>query len=282
MPTLKEYIELARSAKDDVRIIYEAIEEEVNDDATLANLETVSKTSVEGLWIFVYAFMSWFFQEFVLAPFKIEIQNAIDNNVNPNDRWWAAEVKKFQDGDPLLFDETTKRYYYETIDPFKQIVKFVAIVNQAGLCTIKVAKANKEPLTSDELDRLRVFRSEVQPSGANIEEISIESDKLKAPITVYYNALRTEAFIKPLVEEAITNYLDNLPFNGRFSLTKYKNAIEAVPDVFDIVRGVFEARPDEEVAFSVIEREYDPLAGHIQIDPAFPLDDMIVYIPVNG
>jgi hypothetical protein len=280
MPELKDYIDLVTSAKDDVKSIYQAVEDEVNQDATLADLDTISKTSVEGLSLYVSAFLCWFFETIILKPFQTEIETKIADNINPNDRWWAAEVLTYQDGDDLLFDDTTKRPYYAVIDTTKQIIKFVAVKTTSGLCAIKVAKDSKVPLSNDELTRFKAWVSDVQPSGANIEVITLESDKIKTPVTVYYNALIALNIVQAAVEDSVNNYLNNLPYNGKFSLTKYKDAIDATTNVIDSTLGTFEARPDAEITFSAIDREYEPLAGHIQIDPAFPLSTIISYVPV--
>ena len=282
MPTLQDYIELARQSKAQIRTIYETIEGEVNDDVTLDNLDTISKTSVEGLWIYIPAFCTWFFEQYVLVDFKKGIQDTIDNNTNLNDRWWATEIKKFQDGDTVLFNDATKRPYYAVIDTSKQIIKYAAVVSNSGLTTVKVAKEGKVKLSNDEMSRLSEFGNDSQPSGANIQYETYNPDKLKAPIKVYFNALRTVDYIQPIVEAAIINYLDNLPYNGRFRTSAYVDAIQKVIDVVDVEPLVFEAKPEGSSDWIIIDRVYDPLSGTVDISTDLSLIDAVTYIPVSS
>lgn len=282
MPTLQETLENSRFVKEKLPEIHRIIADEANNDANLAELESISRTSNEGLFIYIPAYISAFFEEYVFKLFRSQIQSVIDNNTNLNDRWWATEIKKFQDGDELLFSASNKRPYYAVIDPDKQIIKYAAVVSQGGFSQVKVSKTDKEPLGPDELSRAIAYMREVQPSGANCEMVSLPSDKIKTPVTVYYNALKSEEVIAPLVEAAINNYLDNLEYNGDFYKSKFQDAIQAVPDVVDVVLGDFEARPNAEPSFTVFSRIYNPVSGVIEIDPDFPLEDAITYIPSNG
>lgn len=278
--TLNEWIELVKLNKENIKTAYTEIEGEISDNATLASLNSVSRTSVYKLWIYVPAFVCWFFENYIFVVFKKDIETIISQNEFLTDRWLSTEMKKFQDGDTLVINNTSKRPYYATIDETKQIIKYVSVVSVAGSTTVKVAKADKVPLTNPELTRASAYLNDIQPTGSNIGLFTAASDQIKTPMTVYYNALRDEAEMKVLIQAAITDYLDNLPFNGEFLLSKLFDQIQSVQDVKDIVFGNFEAKPAAGVSYTPITRNYMPLAGHLVIDPSFDLDTNITYAPL--
>lgn len=279
MPTLSEYLQLTKTFKKDIKTVYSNIEDEVNNDITLNDLDNISKTSKEGLMLYLPAYIAWFFEEYILKVFKKDIQTLIDSNVSKTDIWYTTEMKNFQDGDALLFNTETKKYYYAVPDDSKKIVKYCSATSLGGICTVKLAKENRVALTSDELNRAKSYGDRVQPGGANIEYISINPDKLKCPTTVYYNPLRNEADIKASVEAAIEAYLLLLNSKGEFNTNKFEDAIQSVTDVERIKLGTFEGRADAGSFVEITDIVYLTYSGFIEVDPDFPLSTIITYIP---
>ena len=280
MPLLSDYITLAQSFKDNIKQVWSILEDEVNNDITLDDLDNVSKTSKEGLLLYIPAYMTWFFETYILNTAKSDIQAIIDNNISPTDPWWQSEMKKFQDGDSLLYDPVTRKYYYAVIDATKNIIKYCSVTSGGGMATIKVLKDGKVPVSTAEYGRIKAYMNSVQPSGANLSLRSINSDKLKLPTTVYYNALRNVSDIQPLVEAAVNGYLDNLSFNGEFNLNFYEDAIQAVADVKRVKLGDIQGRPDSEGYADITDVVYLTYSGAVEVDPDFPLSVVITYVPI--
>lgn len=283
MRTISDIFTLGQEAKSRVRELYELLENEVNEEANLDDLDTTSKTSIWSLWLYVFAAMSWLL-EGVFNAFKKETVQIIDASIAGTDRWLAAEVRKYQHGDTLIFNEDTYKYDYPTVDSEKQIVKRVAVVSGVGLTTVKVAKEVDEvpvALTTEELNGLRAYVNLKQWAGSNIDTVSYASDKIKLPIDVYFNALTPLSTIQQRVEAAVLAYLANLDFNGTVYLSKVVDAIQAVEGVVDVTLSNVEARSDLG-SFSPVDRIYNPLSGYVEIDPDFSLEDTINYTASNG
>lgn len=282
MPTLSEYLTLTNLYKKDIKIVYANIEEEVNNDITLDDLDNVSKTSKEGLMLYIPAYFTWFFENYILKVFKSDVQTLIDANTSQTDEWWSTNMKQFQDGDTLLFDTTTKKYYYATLDVTKQIITYCSVTSIGGLCTVKVAKADRTPLSSPELSRAAAYGDRVQPSGANIEYVSVASDKLKCPTVVYYNPLKDSSAVQTAVEAAINAYLQVLNSKGEFNINKFEDSIQSIIDVTRVKRGTIEAKANGGAYVTITDIVYETYSGFIEVDAAFPLSTVITYLPDNG
>lgn len=277
--TVTEILDQINTAKQRIGEIYTAINNEISADADLSALTSVSKTAVYRLWMYIWAVMS-FIQEELFGEAKAEMQTIVDNAIPGTDRWLALEVKKFQYGDSLSFDDETGDYFYAVIDPAKQIIFRVAISSNAGQSTVKVAKddgsGNPIALSTDQLNALKSYIQQIQYAGSNIITVSLPSDKIKLPITIYYDAITPLPTLQSNVEAAINGYLAELDFNGTFYISKLVDAIQAVENVEDVVIGSVEARSDAG-AFNPVSRIYLPVSGYLEVDSGFPLSTTITY-----
>ncbi|MFT5890173.1 MAG: hypothetical protein ACI9Y7_000262 [Dokdonia sp.] len=122
--------------------------------------------------------------------------------------------------------------------------------NQVGVVFMKVAKdegGNIVALNADEQGRLREFIRRIKDAGNQIQISSIPGDKLKLDLRVYVDPLLiyvnpdnpndddngilvSSGSVKP-VEEAITEYLKNIEFNGALVKTFLVDAIQGTQGV---------------------------------------------------
>lgn len=122
--------------------------------------------------------------------------------------------------------------------------------NQVGVVFMKVAKdegGNIVALNADEQGRLREFIRRIKDAGNQIQISSIPGDKLKLDLRVYVDPLLiyvnpdnpndddngilvSSGSVKP-VEEAITEYLKNIEFNGALVKTFLIDAIQGTQGV---------------------------------------------------
>lgn len=254
--------------------IASAIEADKATKPELAALGSTSATSLWGLIRDVVARAVWVLEN-MMDVFSKEIDDRIAAAVPGTDRWLAGEARKFQYGDPLVFDSLTSRYYYQTPDPAKNIISQVAVQSAAGTALVKVTKADG-PLTVDEMSAFRAYLNQVQFAGSNVAALSRNPDRLRLPLAIYYDANYELPKIKTDVEAAILAYLQNLPFNGVLRLSALTDAVQAVPGVKDVTHAGVEARPDLGDMVRVA-RLYNPLSGQVTIDPDYPLATTITY-----
>ncbi|MFD0997670.1 hypothetical protein ACFQ21_00060 [Ohtaekwangia kribbensis] len=282
MRTIAEILEQINIAKQRINEIYLSITGEVNSDATLAGLTSASKTAEFKLWIYIWACMSYI-QEQVWEEKRLEIEEEVNNSVAGTDQWLQQELLKFQYGDALLINTTTKKPYYAVIDATKQIVKRCAVVSSGGVTQIKVAKENGSgdpiALSAPELSAFASYMKKIQFAGSNLgAPVSLASDKLNAPMTVYYNGTVVLDDMKALVQAAFNNYLKNLPFNAEYKISAHQDYIQAVANVNDVVIGVVQAKANAG-SYGTVNRVYYPAAGYLERDATIDFDTMITYVP---
>lgn len=278
--TINEILTEANAAQNRLGELYTVITNEVNADANLDGLTSTSKTAEFNLWKYIWSAMAYI-QEAIWDERKSEIQSIADSAIPGTEPWFQKELLKFQYGDSLSFDAVTKRYFYAVIDEAKQIIKRCAVISNGGLTQVKVAKESAGlpvPLLGPELSALLSYMRQIQWAGANVATpVSLTSDKINAPLTIYYNGTVDLIALKALVEDAFTNYLKALPFNGEFKITSLLDAIQAVPNVNDVVAGTIEAKLNAG-SYGTVNRIYIPGAGYIEKDPGISFAVMLTYV----
>jgi hypothetical protein len=101
---------------------------------------------------------------------------------------------------------------------------------------------------------------------------------MNAPMTVYYNGLRTLDDMKVIVQAAFNNYLASLPFNGQYSINKHGDFVEASSvDIYQVDMGVVQAKADGG-AYVNVNRVYLPYAGYLERDSAIDFNTMVTYV----
>lgn len=271
-----------QSFKDSISAYYTLIYNEVQADANLDGLTSSSKTSEFNLWMWMFAGMS-VIMDGIWEERQQIIFDKVDSGIAGTDRWLQRELLTFQYGDSLSWDDTIGKYYYAIIDATKQIIKRCAVVSAGGVTNIKVAKldggGNPVALSGPELSAFTSFVRQVQWAGGNIlDPISLASDKLNAPMTVYYNGTRTLADMQVIVEAGFNGYLSSLPFNGEYSVNKHGDFVENQSvDIYEVNMGGVQAKPNGG-GYSSVPRVYGPASGYIEKDPAIAFGTMITYV----
>lgn len=279
--TINEILTEANAAQQRLGELYTVITNEVEADADLSGVTSTSKTAEFNLWKYVWSAMA-FIQEAIWDERKAEIQAIVDLQIPGTDRWLQKELLKFQYGDSLVFDSATAKYSYAVIDPTKQIIKRCAVTSVGGVTQIKVAKedGSGDPvaLESAELTAFTAYVRQIQWAGANVgNPTTANSDKLNAPMTIYYDGTIKIGDFKPLVQAAFNAHLAALPFNGEYQITAHQDAVQAVPGVNDVIVGTVQAKADGG-SYANVNRIYLPIAGYIERDTAIDFDTMITYV----
>lgn len=264
-----------------VKEIFEEINQEIATDATLSDLNSVSKTAKYKLYHYVSAVINWI-QQTLWDEKKAQIERIFDERLSQNDFWLSLEIRKFQYGDSLEVDETTGEYGYALIDEDKQIIKRVAVTSASGFYTAKVAKEDGEgdpiPLDAGELQSLTTYLDAIV-LGNNGRAISINADRAKIQYKIFYSPVRALDEIKTDVEAAINTYLATLDFKGQYLRWKFEDALQLVDDVEGYERTLTEFRTDAGI-FAEIESIYLPSSGYIRIDDDFPLVENLSYVAI--
>lgn len=197
-----------------------------------------SRISLESLLLYIVAFAQWTLEKL----FDTHTQEVIDYiaTMKPHTlRWYVEKSKAFLYGLPLV--EGTDTYdtqnYTDDEVAAKRIISFAACTEHNATLYLKVAKAGPTPLDEEEKAAFVAYLHEIKDAGVRIDVISKESDYLKLNMVVYYNPLlinsngESKSSGNKVVEEAIKNYIENIPFNGEFRKNELVDAIQLVEGV---------------------------------------------------
>lgn len=257
------------------------------DDAQtfLQDLTTTSKVGIWRLFLWTVAVAIWA-HEVLFDRYEAKILDLKYKLITHTPIWWQLRALEFQFGDTLVWNGA--QFVYDPIDVSARIVKRSAVVTSSGVVRIKVAKLDGDglpiPLSGPEITAFTAFANEQAPAGINVIVISADPDLLKVEYTVYYDplvlapdgSLLTDPAVFP-VENAINAHIRNLPFNGVLNLTALTDSVQAAEGVTDPILTTAAAKYGL-TAYVTIDANYIAYAGHMKIDPAFPLSSSITYL----
>lgn len=217
-----------------------------------------------------------------------DIQDLIATKTPGTLFWYKQQALLFQFGHALEWDATNMRYSYAMTDESSRIIKLCAVAQSGGFLTMKLAKLDSsgspEKLTPLELNAFKLnYMERVKYAGVIINYISDDADLMKLSLKVYYDpsilapdgSLLTDPSKYP-VNDAVSEMLYLMPFNGKFNTTSLIDWLQQVPGVVNPLLIGCEARYGSNPYQPVVDY-YMPYSGYIKIDPLFPLT--INYIP---
>jgi len=256
--------------------------------ALLNDITTPSRVAEWRLMQWIVAVAIWSHEK-LWDLFKAEVEDIAANAVYGTPRWFHAECFKFQYGDQLQWIGNKFQYSDTTslTAIAKQIIKRAAIVETGGQVRIKVAKISGgvvTPLSSLENGAFGAYIRDIRPAGTNTLVISIPADSIRfrngatKGIRAFYDPevlspageLLDTPGVFPLAD-AITDYIGNLPFNGRLALTFLTDAMQQARGIINVELLIAEAWYGINTP-AQINTEYIPEAGYLEVDPLSPLD----------
>lgn len=198
--------------------------------------------------------------------FKSDVDSKISTAILSTIPWYHKIALEYQHGNPLVLDESTMQYVYETQDPDKQVVKFAACRDNLGYVAILAAGADNTgrpvKLPDDILTPFKQYMNDRKPAGIPIEIHSYDPDMIKIELTVQYDPLLFNADGSLIsdpssfpVEQAVTEYLYGIEYGGVMNKTKLVDAVQSVAGVRDVILGSVQVQ-------SASDYEYVAVAGN--------------------
>lgn len=244
-----------------------------------------SKVSLEAILFFTIATAIYSLEK-LFDIHKEWIENRAKELKGGSLAWYVSISKMFQYGDSLVFSEDM--YQYATVNEDNQIVKLAAAVETGNQILLKVANINSSgdvvKLSTGELDSFKAYIKKVKYAGVNVLAVSRDADDLRINYRVYIDALTFSAngslILDPNsfpVEDAINEFIQNLDFNGVFSITKLTDAIQLKSGVLNPVFETAQVKYGTN-AYTSFTDYYTPNAGYLKVDAASPLNTTITYI----
>lgn len=189
-----------------------------------------STVSIENILFFIVATCMWVNQQ-LFSQLKSDIQQLLNEQKAHTSNWYAHMAKQFQFGQDLVAE--TDRYdntglTSEVIEK-RRVVKYSAAVESLdkSILFLKIATDSngvRQPLPNNQLTAFKAYINTIQDAGVRIQVINDQADDMRLKIDIYYDSLILDQDGKQLdgendspVQNAIRNYLNNLPFNGTYT-----------------------------------------------------------------
>ncbi len=271
MATIKDYYDDLIQIKEGKSELSELQPYNENGAQLMDDLNSGSKTALWRLFFWIVAALAWMLNQ-ALDKHKIEVQNNISNQSHGNLRHYGFRALNFQFGHSLEYNG--KQYVYLNEDPAAKIIKRCATGMNQGVMRFKVTKESGgilEPLTITEQNAFKDFLRDVLYPGTNYEVISSAADLLKLSAKFFVNpqvinqAGEHVVTGEPVIENAINDFVKNLPFNGRMNIQQLIDHIQKVEGVEDI-RLLESAYKYGSLAWIVFTREIEPFSGYMELD----------------
>lgn len=245
----------------------------------LANVNSPSRVAEWRLWAFITAVALWT-HETLWDLFSAEVDDRISKFRPGTLRWYQEQAFAFQYTDLLVWNTTTRKYEYPTIDATKQVVSLCSVTEPAGVVRIKVANlANNvvSKLTDPQVDALNAYFRQIKYPGPLVC-VSYDADKLRIGGFVKFDPLADPLTVRSAVEAAVNSYITGLEFDGRFIVNRLIDKVQAVPGVIDFT-DVNVYTQYGNLPFTYVDGEYQTNAGYAKVDPADPLANTLIYVP---
>jgi len=254
----------------------------VQADAVLGpQLTSTSSVAIWRLWTYVIAVCQYVLESLFDAHVA-EVATTIAGMAPHTLLWYVNKAKAFQYGYALVPDTDT----YAVTDTTAQVVSYAAATEVNNGLRIKVATLSGgvlAPLSAPQHTAFTAYMKLVRDACVRLQVTSGNPDRFVADLSIYYDPLVLDATGARLdgtgntpVQDAVTTFLDSLPFNGLFVLNYFINAIAAVPGVVickaNNVQATYAALP-----LSSITLEYLPDAGYMTCN--ISADLTLVFIP---
>lgn len=271
MATIKDYYNKMIEVKDGNSDLDELQPYNDNGATLMQDLNSGSKVAIWRLFIWIVAVVAWMLSE-ALGKHKIEVNNQIAYGYHGCLRYYHFKSLNFQFGDVLKYNG--RQYAYLTDNDDLKIIKRCAVSMYQGVMRFKVVKESNgvlESLTIDEETAYKDFLSNILYPGTNYTVISSTADLLKLNIKIYTNQQIINPFGVhvqtniPVVENAINDFVKNLPFNGKMNIQKLIDAIQSIEGVED-VQLTESSYKYGGLSWVVFTREIEPFSGYMELD----------------
>jgi hypothetical protein len=202
-----------------------------------------SKVSIENILFDVFAFCSWTLEK-LFDTHKTELSTALAEQKVGTLSWYRSKALAFQYGFNLLVDsdqyDNTNKSDQQIQD--SKIIKYAAVQEAASesRVIIKIAGENAgvlAPISNVQNDAFKSYMDEIKFAGIKLTVINYLPDKLSLSIKIYRDPLLLDANGNSIlyggkpVEQAIKQYMKELPFNGELVLAHLVDKLQQVEGV---------------------------------------------------
>lgn len=204
-------------------------------------VETFSNTALESILFDVVAF-SIYVLENLFDNHKQEIKDLITNDKAHRASWYGTKSKEFQYGFDLIQD--TDQYdntgFTDEQIEASRIIKYSAVTQSSGQLLIKIATQNDgvlAPISLPQKTSFDAYINEIADCGVRYTVVNHLPDILLLNIQLFCDPLVIDKYGMSIlngnypVQEAVQEFMKNLPFNGELVLFDLETALKKVEGV---------------------------------------------------
>lgn len=227
-----------------VETIYADLVAKKEADERLSALSSTSKTAIWRLWLWIFAYGS-FVLETIFDSHRELIERLLSLLKPHTLRWYRNKVLLFQYGFDLKEDSDQFDNGSATDEEIEasKIIKYAAVTESITESRLIVKIATEDgsgvlaPIPDEVYPAFSAYIEEIKDAGVKITVINYLPDILRLLMTIYYDPLLLTATgvsirtgRKP-VEDALKEFMKELPFNGELILASLVDKLQATEGV---------------------------------------------------
>ncbi|MDN3671516.1 nucleotidyltransferase [Flavobacterium branchiarum] len=256
-------------------------------DSTLPN--SISQSAIYRRFIFIISYAIWLLDS-LFDTHKAEVTDIIEQQFPHRPSWYRTKAKAFQYGFDLI--EDTDKYdnvgFPEEQIENSKIIKYSAVTQSAGQLLIKIATESDgvlSPISTPQKASFDAYMSEITDCGVKYIVVNHLPDILLLNLQIFRDSLVIDNTGMSIlygnfpVQDAILEYMKELPFNGELVLfdleTKLKN-IEGVriPNIVNAESQIIDISTGEYLPPKAINVKTIPESGYFVV----PNFDNVKYV----
>lgn len=231
-----------------------------------------------------------FLLEQLFDTHKAEVQDIIEQKMPHRPAWYRDKAKAFQYGFDLIQD--TDKYdntgYTEDQIAASKIVKYSAITQNGGQLLIKIASETSgvlAPITAPQKAAFDAYIQEIADCGVKYIVVNNQPDVLLLNLQIFRDPLVLDANGMSIlngnypVEDAIKEYMKELPFNGELVLANLVGKLKLVegvkiPNIVNAETQIYDKGSEAYLAAQPITVKTVPESGYFTV----PNFDNVTYV----
>ena len=267
-----------------VDTIYADLIAKKESDSNLDALNSTSKTAIWRLWLYILAYATNVLES-LFDKHYTEVTSIITELKPHTMRWYRQKALAFQYGfdlisDTDIFDNGTAT---EAQIEASKIIKYAAITEATteSRLVLKIATEDSAgklaPITSGQESAFIPYIEEIKDAGVAITVINYLPDILKLNLRIYYDPLvLTSTGIsirtgKKPVEDALNEFMKELPFNGELVLNSLIDKLQKtegvkIPHLVQAASKWIDTALDDYGNFENILVKKIPVSGYFEIE----------------
>ncbi|MDV3675142.1 nucleotidyltransferase [Elizabethkingia anophelis] len=225
--------------------IYNTLLAEKERQAELSGLTSNSKAAVWRLMFYIVAFAIYTHEQ-IFGAHQAELEVLLRKEKAHGLLWYREKAKAFQYGFQLLPDKDQFDNTGKTDDEIEasKIIKYAAISedDKESRLILKIATETNgklSPITESQYNGFRTYANEYRDAGVKLTIVNYLPDILKMHLQIKVddkiideNGFHHLQGNKPF-EDAINEFMKELPFNGELMLNSLVDKLQKVPGVID-------------------------------------------------